>query len=383
MISLEDSWLVKDQDNNPKLRRLVRYWLILLGLWAVPAVIFAGLSHVAMLRAGSDSVIWEWLGGQLGAWWTWALLTPLIVWLARRYPVDHTPRGRNISVHVVASIILGFVQLCIAVFASIRFHGEPATWAYYIDQVVPYLMWRGLWAVLVYWAILGVVYALDYRWNLHKRALEISRLEAQVAHARLDALQRQLQPHFLFNALNSISVLIRAQRTEDADRVLGDLSDLLRYVLAHQDAHDVALRDELEFTKRYTDIERTRFGDRLGVTFNASEGLMDARLPGFILQLLVENAIRHGVAQTNGGGHVTVNVTRENDQLMITVNDNGAGFSQSGRTDAHEGIGLHNAHERLQHLYGQAYRLNLMENTTGGVTTTLVIPLLISEQNST
>ncbi|MBD3297534.1 MAG: hypothetical protein GF341_02685 [candidate division Zixibacteria bacterium] len=373
---------MNDPHNQHRFHRLVRYWLILLGLWAVPGVIFAGLSHVAMLRAGRDSVIWEWLGGSLAAWWTWALLTPLIVWLARRYPVDQTPRMRNIGVHAMAGIVLGFIQLCIAVLASIRFHGEPATWAYYLDQVVPYLMWRGLWAVLVYWAVLGVVYALDYRWNLHKRALEISHLEAQVAHARLDALQRQLQPHFLFNALNSISVLIRAQRTDDADRVLGDLSDLLRYVLAHQDAHEVALRDELAFTKRYTDIERTRYGERLCVTFNASAGVMNARVPGFILQLLVENAIRHGIGRRNGGGHVTVNVTTENNRLMLTVNDNGAGLSESGRTDTHEGIGLQNAHERLQHLYGDAYRLDLSENADGGVTTTLVIPLATTEQMS-
>jgi two-component system LytT family sensor kinase len=243
--------------------------------------------------------------------------------------------------------------------------------AYYLGQYYRFLIWQGPWGFLVYWAILGVSYALDYHASLKERELQASRLESELHRAQLEALRRQLHPHFLFNTLNSISVLMQKGETETASRMLGDLSTLLRHVLSAGEVQEVTLEEEVEFVKRYAEIEKTRFGDRLRVSIDIDPSAHGVTVPSFILQSLVENAILHGIAGKVDGGSVEITAHCRNGRLNLQVRDNGVGIRRVEDTD---GIGIGNARERLRHLYRTDFRLEISDAPGGGVLAELDIP---------
>jgi signal transduction histidine kinase len=357
-------------------RRRWVFWLGLFGIYTLPALIFAGLIHARMVQIGEESSFWEWLLGQQSAWYAWALLTPLIIHLGRRFRLDREHWLPNGLVHVVCGVVLAALQSAVAVLGSIAVHGEPMTLAYYWGELYPFWIWRGPWAFLVYWAIIGVSYAFDYHASLKERELHASRLESQLHRAQLDALRRQLQPHFLFNTLNSITVLMQKGETETASRMLSDLSTLLRHVLSTSDVQEVPLEEEVEFVRRYTEIEQARFGDRLRVSIDIDPSARHVPVPSFILQLLVENAILHGIAHKTEGGDVEISARCRDGRLNLQVRDNGVGIGGEEGTD---GIGIGNARERLRHLYGSDFRLEVSDAPGGGVLAELDIPA-VSEQ---
>jgi sensor histidine kinase YesM len=208
---------------------------------------------------------------------------------------------------------------------------------------------------------------------LRERELQASRLETEVSRARLDALQRQLHPHFLFNTLNSISVLMQKNEIETANRMLGDLSELLRQVLSSDAVMLVPLREEMEFVRRYTEIERIRFGDRLDVVVDTDDAALGCPVPGFLLQSLVENAIRHGIARKPEGGTVTIAAQRNGQRLRMEVRDTGVGLDRATNDG---GIGIANAQARLRHLYGDKYTLELRNADGGGTLAVVEIPIV-------
>jgi len=349
-------------------------WVLLFGFWTLPGLIFASLIHARMLQIGEESHFWEWLGSQQSGWYMWALLTPVVWWLGRRFRLDRTHWVPSLLVHLAAMLVLGAAEIMVQILGSMLSHGEELTWATYGVTIWRGFIWDGPWAILIYWAILGTSYAFDYRASLREKELHATRLEAEISRAKLDALQRQLQPHFLFNTLNSISVLMQKGDNETANRMLGDLSELLRYVLSRDSDLQVPLSDELEFVRRYTDIERTRFGDQLTVVVDAAPDTLGCQVPGFVLQSLVENAIRHGTSQKTTAGEVQISATRQNGRLCLEVSDNGPGFGAASETGG--GIGIRNTRQRLAHLYGSDQELDLRERPGGGVVARLEIPVI-------
>ncbi len=205
------------------------------------------------------------------------------------------------------------------------------------------------------------------------RELQASQLESKLTQAQLQILEMQLQPHFLFNTLNGIMVLIR-EDPETASLMIARLSEFLRLTLESAGAQEVTLRRELEFLDRYVQIERLRFGDRLTVEQDVPHELLDAMVPNLILQPLVENAIRHGVSKRRGQALISIGVTRDNGTLSIQVRDNGSGLPARGNADVKEGIGLSNTRARLRHLYGQKQRFELNSPPDGGVSVLLSLP---------
>jgi signal transduction histidine kinase len=328
-----------------------------------------------MIQVDQPSSLGTWIVGQLIFWYTWAAMAPFILRLGRRFRVDRGAWLRNALLHLVVASVVSVVQSLIAVFGSIAVHGEPTTWEYFSEQIVPYLWWRGPWGILVYAFLLGIDYAVDYSASLKERELVASRLEAQVSRARLEALQRQLEPHFLFNTLNSISVLMQKGEVDTANEMLGDLSELLRYVLSEDSVPLVALQDELEIVRRYGAIESQRFGGLLDIAINAPSDVLSIPVPSFILQQLVENAIRHGVSRKSGRGRVDVTAVAESGHLTIRVRDNGVGLRGGSPDASRDGTGLRNARERLAHIYGRDHRLELADDAQGGVLATLRIPV--------
>jgi LytS/YehU family sensor histidine kinase len=226
----------------------------------------------------------------------------------------------------------------------------------------------------VYWAILGVGYAFDYRERYREREAQAAALKAQLAEAQLESLKMQLHPHFLFNTLHTIAGLVRSNERRPAVDMIAGLSDLLRHALESADEQEVPLREEVKFIELYLDIQRIRFSDRLTVRIDVAPDALDALVPNLILQPLVENAIRHGVALDESAGSIVIDAYRTQETLHLRVCDDGPGLQSGWRMEESEGIGLANTSERLKHLYGSAHRFDLSNGTHGGMTAALAIP---------
>jgi sensor histidine kinase YesM len=229
----------------------------------------------------------------------------------------------------------------------------------------------------VYWAILGLGYAFDYRERYHERESAASQLKVQLAQAQLESLKMQLHPHFLFNTLHTIAGLVRTNERRPAVNMIVGLSDLLRHALDSADEQEVPLREEVKFVELYLDIQKVRFPDRLTVRMEIAPETLDAMVPNLILQPLVENAISHGISHNDSGGVLVINAYRDNGMLRIRVSDDGPGLQSGWRMEESEGIGLANTGERLKHLYGSEHRFDLSNGATGGTVAAIAIPFRV------
>jgi LytS/YehU family sensor histidine kinase len=226
----------------------------------------------------------------------------------------------------------------------------------------------------IYATTAAVGYAMDFYRRLRERELIASRLQSQLDQAQLGALRMQLQPHFLFNTLNTIAMLVREGETQTSVRMLARLSDLLRHILEDEGAQEVPLRDELDFLSRYLEIEQLRFHDRLRVSVVVEEGTRDAFVPNLLLQPIVENAIRHGISRRAAAGEIELSVARVNGSLRMTVRDDGPGLSPAFSMQDITGIGLRNTAARLDALYGAAGSLDVRNAPEQGTIVTLEVP---------
>ncbi len=223
------------------------------------------------------------------------------------------------------------------------------------------------WEMMTYWAIVGLSHALQYHNQAQDRALRASQLETHLVEAQLQSLQRQLQPHFLFNTLNTISALMH-RNVDAADDMIAKLSDLLRISLHNVGVQEVTLKQELDFLAKYLEIEQTRFRDRLTVLFDVQPDTLDVLVPNLVLQPLVENSIKHGIGPKPTPGQIEIRSRRVGSMLELEVRDNGVGLSAARLTDFNRGVGLANTRSRLQHLYGSSHRFEFRQ-PPGGVPT--------------
>jgi two-component system, LytTR family, sensor kinase len=290
------------------------------------------------------------------AWWyLWAFMAPAVVWLAQHFQVARGGLVRAVAVHIPAVIAFSFMH--IAGMEAVhwwlaRSQGEQyAWWAQVQRSGFLYLDWE----MMTYWAVVGLSHALLYYRESREREVRAAQLETKLVAAQLTTLQQQLHPHFLFNTLHAISSLMHKD-VNAADRVLVQLSDLLRITLEHLGQQEVALEAELAALSKYVDIERTRFADRLVVRFDIQPDTLDTMVPSLLLQPLVENAIKYGVARKAGPGHIDISARRDGDKLRLEVRDNGIGLAEDALTALHKGIGVSTTRARLQHLFGADYR---------------------------
>jgi two-component system, LytTR family, sensor kinase len=232
--------------------------------------------------------------------------------------------------------------------------------------------------ILFYWAIVAAAHGLIYYHSSKERAIRASQLEARLAAAKLQLLQMQLHPHFLFNTLHTISELVH-EDPETADRMIAGLSELLREALAASDVQEVPLRRELALVGRYLEIQHARFGDRLHVQVDVADDVLDALVPHLILQPIVENAIRHGIGSRAGRGRIRIAAARTADVLRVEIQDDGRGLQEANGA-AIEGVGLGNTRQRLHALYGEGDRLTVSPAPGGGVTIAILIPHHVAVQ---
>lgn len=327
------------------------------------------------------SLLASWL---VGAYISGAL-TPLVFWLGRRWPIDRAHRGRRIALHLAASAVFSVSQLALEAAVSVWlgiFATEIGSSFVGLFSLLMVLGFHG--NVVTYWVLHGMQAGWRYYWRFREREQEALRLQLQsselrteLMRAQLSALKMQLQPHFLFNTLNAVVVLVRQQKGREAEETLARLSDLLRWVLDDVESQEVPLRRELEYLRLYLAIEHTRFQDRLRIDLAIDPDVLDARVPHMGLQPLVENAIRHGIERRAAAGRVSVRASRENGLVRIDVEDDGPGFAQdasAGSAALSSGIGLANTRARLAQLYGEAASLTIGNNGAQGAIVTLRLP---------
>ncbi|MDQ3168972.1 MAG: histidine kinase, partial [Acidobacteriota bacterium] len=308
----------------------------------------------------------------LSYWTIWAAMAPIVFFLTARFRFGVQRLLLVFTAHIVFSLIFATVHTSLAVAASLllraAFSGEPVWPPWDLIRSPSRIPLE--WELTIYWSLLGMAHALAYSEDARDRAVTAANLEAQLARAQVQVLQRQLQPHFLFNTLQSISALIYKDQGA-ADDMLGKLSQLLRLTLRGGGRAEVALDRELLHTRRYLQIEQTNLGRRLSFTEDIDPGILHAAVPALLLQPLAENAVRHGIAPAASGGTVRIVGRRTGDDLRLQVIDDGMGLQAGG--DSH-GIGLDNTRQRLRFLYGDRQALSVAENPGGGVIVTVRLP---------
>jgi hypothetical protein len=321
------------------------------------------------MKSGVDIEVGKLLVLNLALWYVPAALSPIIFRLMKRYRIDQLV-VRTILVHVLAALVLSCVHAaCMVAVRALLWGPPPVPWFTAIQRV--YLIYLD-WAMMTYTTIVGLTYAHGYYREAQARMVKSAQLETRLVEARLKTLEAELQPHFLFNTLHAVSTLIHTN-PDAADRMISQLSDLLRLTFDRSGAARVPLQEELEFLQKYLEIEQTRFQDRLTVRYHVDPETLDAEVPRLILQPIVENAIKHGVSPRTGLGTIEISARHEGDNLWLEVRDNGVGLNGTARTQLRGGVGLSNTRDRLECLYGDAQQLEFSE-AEGGLTVRMRIP---------
>ena len=352
--------------NNALQRRWIR-WPLGFAFWTLIGLSFAFQFYISGAKAGLEVSWKQAVSYALGDWYVFALLSIPVVWLAGKFQFEAGRRALSLAVHLPGSLIFSLAYMVLRAWIG--------TWqseASFAEAFQPLLVKTWHFNLLIYWVIVAVSFAFAYYGKFRERELRAAELEKSLAQAKLHALQMQLNPHFLFNSLHSISALMH-QDVEAADDMIVRLSDLLRAALDSSDTQEVTLRDELKFLQRYLEIEQIRFGSRLTVKIEVAPDTLDAKVPNLILQPLVENAIRHGIEPHAKAGLIELRSELADGRLTLDVIDNGGGLKNPGVVK--EGVGLSNTRARLRTLYGEAHSFELRNAPAGGLQARVIIPV--------
>jgi two-component system, LytTR family, sensor kinase len=349
-------------------------WLWIASIW-LGIALFSSVQYVLVMRAERMHYSWTRLFATLLlSWLVWALATPLVLRLGRKYP---PVRFRPVStwlIHVATCAIVGVTS---------------AAWeALLLELLNPMLKspapgpFRSVWLdtlynevllyLSIYAALLAISYILESKQRMIRQQIETARLNEQFSKAQLDALRRQIEPHFLFNALNAIAGLVREKRNDAAVTMIVGLSEFLRKVVDTSDRHEVPLGEEVQFLQKYLDIQKVRFADRLQLSVDVPEELFTAHVPSLILQPVVENSIKHGIAKEIRGGWIRVSAFRSNGRLTLRVYNDGPSLPTEW-DKSKSGIGIDNLRSRLRAMFGDAFELSL-RNLDAGVEVLISVP---------
>jgi two-component system, LytTR family, sensor kinase len=364
-----------DKPSKPKPRMKWMKWMKWATIslcWTALALIFTGQTYVNQ-ASSTDTIHWKTpLAIELCWAYSWNVVTPLIIQLLNRFPLQRGKLSRSIGIQVFAAPFFFIASSAISVIAYRLILGPYPGSRSLFDSFRSVVIHGFAFGLLIYWLIVGISQAINYYREYRDRELLASNLETRLVEAQLDALRMQLHPHFLFNTLNSVSVLMRRD-VDAADRMLLQLSGLLRVTLAKNSSHEIKLRQELEILEQYLEIEQIRFQDRLTIRTRVDPSALDALVPQFFFQPLVENAIRHGIADREMEGVIDIRAERQNGMLHLQVRDNGPGLNISNGNFI-EGVGLSNTRSRLEYLYGSGGRFEVCNAEEGGLIVAAVFP---------
>ena len=363
--------------SSSTIRRWVQYWLG----WTAAGLFYISQDFITRLSRNESIPLLHVVVGWMSAMYICAAFTPAILWMGRRWAIGEAEGWRPVAMHLLASVVFSVVSTAMEVPVLIAVDILPAwqrpiTFTSGFWLLLPYDLHGG---ILRYWAVIGLqaLFRLNREARRREReALELkvqsSQLAEQLTSSQLSALKMQLHPHFLFNTLSAIMVLVRQQKGREAETMLSRLSDLLRHTLDHVEAQEVPLWRELDFLRLYLSIEQVRFEDRLRVRIDAGPEVSEALVPHMALQPIVENAVRHGLGQSEEPVLIHVSAARDNGHLTLTVTDDGPGFSTPVFEE--KGIGLTNTRNRLKRLYGAEATFSAENRAPQGVQVTMTLP---------
>ena len=382
---------------NKRLARKLAIAATALGLWGALVLLFAAPLALAGPVSWRQAV-------RIGSsfWALWLLFLPAVAWLSFRFPIERQTLLRNLALHLLACfLIVGASRVSLRAIVpnlprpqrsqsplSPERPGQPPLSRTDRRPGPPgsFTVFLGLRAgldVLVYWSLVGACQAIMHFQRSQQRERRAAELEARLTRAQLQALRMQINPHFLFNTLNSIAALLYTN-PRAADEMLGDLSELLRRSLDSMDEQEIPLAQELDFIHAYLSIEQKRFGERLRLEHHIPDELLNALVPSLILQPLVENSIRHGIEPQRNPGLISIEAKQQNNHLHLIVRDNGKGFppahSHNSGRHASGGIGLANTKARLQALYGQNQNFSVANAEPQGCQIEIQLPFHMEPQ---
>jgi two-component system LytT family sensor kinase len=371
----EESSQHKISSTPPLLHRRWGRLLLIFGIWTFIGIVFTLQGYFTSYRSPRPVALVDSAYLQFTWSYLWALATPLVLWAASRLPIERNNWLRSALLHVPISIVLGVVVTAIGHVLNWLYWdfsiGKPFSW----ERMARFVIGNFSEAMGIYMLIALTSYAFSYYRRFREGQLRTLQLEAQLSQAQLQALKMQLHPHFLFNTLHSISALLNKD-PESARKMITRLGDFLRLTLENSGSQEVTLQQEMEFLSCYLEIERVRFQDRLRTRIDVAEQALDAKVPNLLLQPIVENAIRHGIAPRSTPGLIEIEAKQRNGTLRIQVRDNGPGLP-AHRTSENlfkRGLGLANTETRLERLYGSDHRFDLSNKPDGGLVVTMEIP---------
>jgi two-component system, LytTR family, sensor kinase len=339
-------------------------WVIGFAFWTIIGLSFASRPLLLSYLEDWEKVPWQWiLSSYLIDFYLWGAASFFIFRLSQRFPIEREHIAGRLMLHLSFSFVFSFVVLAVSILAM-WFLGysnktEFSTLNNFFRETIfhPYLLHQGL---LIYWGTLMASHAFEYYRQLQEGRLRTAELASQLSQAQFSALKMQIHPHFLFNTLNSIAALLHKD-VEAADRMIARLSDFFRLTLKSSNEPAVTLGEELEFLRNYLEIEKIRFQDSLQVKIEIEPDVLEAQVPNLILQPLVENAIRHGVAKRTSAGLLKIQARHERDRLLIEIDDNGPGLKSKDGTKVNYGVGLENTRARLDRSYDGDFYFDIAE----------------------
>ncbi len=365
-----------------------RYGLIVLGIliaWTLFALFFSTQIYLNSLYHGRSQPLTSILIPWLTCSYLWATLTPVTLWLARRFPLEKEVIVRRVALHLLFGALVSLLQIVAYNFVFQTLVRRTSDSFFPLGPFEDVFVGQFHFNLLLYCVLVGLYQTSDYYRRFREREqraaqleLEAAQLETQLTRAQLDALKMQLHPHFLFNTLNTISVLME-EDVIAANEMLLRLSDLLRAALKNNEAHEVTLEEELQFLEKYLQIEQARFQDRLKVSIDPAPETLAAYLPNLLLQPLVENAIRHAVAPRATETVIEIRSRKQNGHLHLSVSDNGEGMVDHAIPT--NGIGLSNTRARLEKLYGSNQDFRLETTAGSGVHISIILPFRTRDEN--
>ena len=354
-------------------------WLLVLGFWTL--IVLAYSTRGEIRQGPYEWIPISWLDAFKAAvaqWYAWGLMSVAIYWVNRTLPIAPNALVRRLLIHVPLSIVftVAYTYLYRGAILLLDAPNDPQWVGTTILETASHVTYRL--GTFVYWAIAMVCVALDYQRDLKDREIRTSTLERLLSEARLATLRSQLDPHFLFNTLNSISAYVESAPRQ-ARLMLEQLGDLLRLSLEHADRQEIPLECELTFIDRYIQLQLVRFSDRLGVRVRVDPEVLSAAVPTFVLQPLVENAIHHGTSKLSASGTLELSAWRSGDCLQVRVRDNGPGLPAGWTLERHSGLGLRNTRARLEHLYGPGnYSFEVTRDGDRGTCVEVTLPYRIA-----
>jgi two-component system, LytTR family, sensor kinase len=360
---------------RPRLRR----WIWIASIWFGFGLLDAMQTVLVMRGEGMHHAWVKLFATTVVSWLPWALATSLVLRLRRRLIYAKLLPLLKWLAHAVVCATIGLVFAAWMAWLEILFNpyanlSPPGPFA---DLCFGEFYQGVLSSLILYTGIITAGYVLDSKERLVFQQTETARLSELLSKAQFDALRRQIEPHFLFNTLNAVAGLVRENRNDSAVTMIAGLSDFLRRVLEDSSRQQVPLGEELEFTSKYLEIQKVRFAERLQLRISVPEELYLARVPSLILQPLVENAIKHGIAKRTRGGVVQIAASRSNGMLNLSVCNDGPDLP-AGWERARPGIGIANIRTRLQSLYGDAFELTLRNQESGGVEVSVSLPFTVA-----